>query len=84
MAVSTNYGTGRRKTSKARVFLKPGKGRILINGLGYVAGAVVGYLFIYLFGRLGLASWLFGLVDEQQTFLQILAIPLIAWFLLAG
>jgi len=32
MAVSTNYGTGRRKTSAARVFLKPGKGRILING----------------------------------------------------
>ena len=32
MAVSTNYGTGRRKTSTARVFLKPGKGRILING----------------------------------------------------
>ena len=32
MAVSTNYGTGRRKTSKARVFVKPGKGRILING----------------------------------------------------
>ncbi|MGH8363490.1 MAG: 30S ribosomal protein S9, partial [Gammaproteobacteria bacterium] len=32
MAVSINYGTGRRKTSAARVFLKPGKGRILING----------------------------------------------------
>jgi small subunit ribosomal protein S9 len=32
MPVSTSYGTGRRKTSKARVFLKPGKGRILING----------------------------------------------------
>ena len=32
MAVSTNYGTGRRKTSAARVFLKPGKGRILVNG----------------------------------------------------
>ncbi len=32
MAVSTSYGTGRRKTSKARVFLKPGKGRILVNG----------------------------------------------------
>ena len=32
MAVSSNYGTGRRKTSAARVFLKPGKGRILING----------------------------------------------------
>ena len=32
MAVSSNYGTGRRKTSKARVFLRPGKGRILVNG----------------------------------------------------
>ena len=32
MAVSTNYGTGRRKTGKARVFLKPGRGRILVNG----------------------------------------------------
>lgn len=32
MTVSTHYGTGRRKTSAARVFLKPGKGRILING----------------------------------------------------
>ena len=56
---------------------------VLINGLGYVAGAVVGYLFIYLVGRLGLASWLFSLIDEGQTFLQILAVPLIAWFLLA-
>jgi small subunit ribosomal protein S9 len=26
------YATGRRKTSAARVFLKPGKGNILING----------------------------------------------------
>ncbi len=32
MAVSTNYGTGRRKTGKARVFVKAGRGRILING----------------------------------------------------
>ena len=28
---STNYGTGRRKTSAARVFLKPGSGRITVN-----------------------------------------------------
>ena len=28
---STNYGTGRRKTSTARVFLKPGTGKITIN-----------------------------------------------------
>ena len=28
---ATNYGTGRRKTATARVFLKPGSGRITIN-----------------------------------------------------
>jgi len=28
---ATNYGTGRRKTSTARVFLKPGSGKITIN-----------------------------------------------------
>ncbi len=26
------YGTGRRKTSTARVFLKPGKGKVTLNG----------------------------------------------------
>mgnify|MGYP001817353252 CR=1 FL=1 len=28
----THYGTGRRKTSSARVFLRPGSGQIEING----------------------------------------------------
>lgn len=32
MAVQNNYGTGRRKTAVARVFLKPGKGNITVNG----------------------------------------------------
>lgn len=32
MAVTQNYGTGRRKTSAARVFLRPGTGKIVING----------------------------------------------------
>lgn len=32
MATSTQYGTGRRKTSTARVFLHPGKGTIVVNG----------------------------------------------------
>jgi len=32
MATQTNYGTGRRKSSAARVFLKPGKGAIIVNG----------------------------------------------------
>lgn len=27
------YATGRRKTSAARVFLKPGKGKVTINGM---------------------------------------------------
>ena len=27
----TNYGTGRRKTATARVYLKPGSGRIVVN-----------------------------------------------------
>ena len=31
MATSQYYGTGRRKTSTARVFLRPGNGRITIN-----------------------------------------------------
>lgn len=26
-----NYGTGRRKTAAARVFLRPGSGRVLVN-----------------------------------------------------
>ena len=30
-AVEQNYGTGRRKTSSARVFLRPGKGSITVN-----------------------------------------------------
>ena len=32
MAKEIYYGTGRRKTSAARVFLRPGKGEISING----------------------------------------------------
>ena len=31
MATTQNYGTGRRKTSTARVYLRPGSGRILVN-----------------------------------------------------
>ena len=31
MATSTNYGTGRRKTSTARVFIRAGSGKITVN-----------------------------------------------------
>lgn len=32
MAQTQNYGTGKRKTAVARVFLRPGKGRTTVNG----------------------------------------------------
>ncbi len=32
MSVIQHYGTGRRKTSAARVFLRPGEGRATVNG----------------------------------------------------
>ena len=33
MAVTQSYGTGRRKTAAARVFIKPGTGSIVVNDL---------------------------------------------------
>ena len=35
MSESKFYGTGRRKSSTARVFLTPGKGEITVNGLPF-------------------------------------------------
>jgi small subunit ribosomal protein S9 len=32
MAQTQNYGTGKRKTAVARVFLRPGKGKTTVNG----------------------------------------------------
>jgi len=32
LSVIQHYGTGRRKTSAARVFLRPGEGRATVNG----------------------------------------------------
>ena len=58
--------------------------RDFLNGaLGYTAGAVVGFLFIILASRLGLVSWIFNLIDENQSLVQILAIPVIAGLMLA-
>ena len=31
MASQANYGTGRRKSAVARVYIKPGKGSIVVN-----------------------------------------------------
>jgi len=32
MAIIQHYGTGRRKTSVARVFMRPGTGKVTVNG----------------------------------------------------
>jgi small subunit ribosomal protein S9 len=32
MAIEQNYGTGRRKSSTARVFMRSGSGKIIVNG----------------------------------------------------
>ena len=32
MVISQNYGTGRRKSCTARVFMRPGTGKVIING----------------------------------------------------
>jgi SSU ribosomal protein S9P len=32
MAITQHYGTGRRKTATARVYLRPGSGNIMVNG----------------------------------------------------
>ncbi len=32
MAIEHNYGTGRRKSSTARVFMRKGSGKIVVNG----------------------------------------------------
>jgi ribosomal protein S9 len=34
-----NYGTGRRKSSVARVFIKAGKGEIVVNGIARFSAA---------------------------------------------
>jgi small subunit ribosomal protein S9 len=47
------YATGRRKTSAARVFLKPGSGKILINGKDpekYLSNAVSRMVVLQPFG----------------------------------
>jgi small subunit ribosomal protein S9 len=32
MVISQNYGTGRRKSCTARVFMRPGTGKVMVNG----------------------------------------------------
>lgn len=55
----------------------------LKGALGYLTGAVGGVLFILIAGRLGLTRWLFGLIDENQVLVKLLAVPVLAGLMLA-
>ena len=55
----------------------------LTGGIGYTLGAIAGVLCIYLVSKLGLAGWLFGLIDQNQSLLQLLGAVLIVGLLLA-
>ena len=56
-----NYGTGRRKTSVARVFIKPGKGKFMVND------KTLDDYFARETGRMVVRQPL-GLTDHLQTF----------------
>ena len=55
----------------------------LTGGAGYTLGALAGVVFIYLVSKLGFARWLFGLIDQNQSLLQLLGVLLIVGLLLA-
>jgi len=63
--------------------LNPDFRNILTGGLGYLGGALAGFLFVFITAQLGLVGWLVGLVDESQTLIKILAIPVFAGLMLA-
>ncbi len=54
----------------------------LTGGIGYTLGAVAAVLFVYLVSKLGLAGWLFSLIDQNQVLLQLLGTLLIVGLLL--
>jgi hypothetical protein len=55
----------------------------ITGALGYLGGAVAGFLFVLLVSRLGLVGWLIELIDESQALIQVLTIPVFAGLVLA-
>ena len=88
MAISQNYGTGRRKSSAARVFLRPGKGSITVNDktLENFFGRETSQMVVRQPLELTKLTERFDILMRQrdsyrqplQTFLQILAKPVFA------
>jgi phosphatidylserine/phosphatidylglycerophosphate/cardiolipin synthase-like enzyme len=55
----------------------------LAGALSYLLGAAAGFLFIFVAAQLGLVRGLLSLIDETQTLIKIVAIPVFAGLLLA-
>jgi len=63
--------------------LNPDFRNILTGGLGYLGGALAGFLFVLITAQLGLVRWLVSLVDESQSLIKVLAVPVFAGLVLA-
>jgi phosphatidylserine/phosphatidylglycerophosphate/cardiolipin synthase-like enzyme len=63
--------------------LNPDLRNFLTGALGYLAGTAAGILFVFIAAQLGLVRWLFSLIDENQTLIKLLAIPVFAGLMLA-
>jgi phosphatidylserine/phosphatidylglycerophosphate/cardiolipin synthase-like enzyme len=61
----------------------PNLRNFLTGALGYLAGAAAGFGLVFIASRLGLVRWLVGLMDESQSLIQVLAIPVFAGLMLA-
>ena len=53
------------------------------GGLGYTLGAIAGFVFIALIARLQVVRWLVGFINQDQAFLQLLGVILVAGLFLA-
>lgn len=63
--------------------ISPNLRNFLTGAAIFMIGVAAGSLFIGLVARFGLVRWLINLVDKNQILVQILAVPVIAGFMLA-
>ena len=49
----------------------------MTGAIGYFTGAAIGFIFIFLIERLGVLEFLVNLIDQNQIFVQILAVPIL-------
>ena len=56
---------------------------ILVGIIGFILGGIAGNIFTYLLILSGFASWVVGLIPENQTFVRILGAILTAFLVVA-